>query len=61
MSRHGAERRGGGDRAAHRHEWIHLERVEEYQQEEVTDGFMDLEEDHSFVGKSLVGELFPSD
>ncbi|KAK0497977.1 hypothetical protein EDD18DRAFT_1284515 [Armillaria luteobubalina] len=39
---------------------IHLEEVEEYQQEEVIDALMDLEEDYPKVGKSLVGELFPS-
>ncbi|SJL08718.1 uncharacterized protein ARMOST_12087 [Armillaria ostoyae] len=39
---------------------IHLEKVDEYQQEEVMDALMDLEEDYPKVGKSLVGELFPS-
>ncbi|PBK87263.1 hypothetical protein ARMGADRAFT_1016768 [Armillaria gallica] len=39
---------------------IHLEKIEEYQQEEVMDALMDLEEDYPNVGKSLVGELFPS-
>ncbi|KAK0236546.1 hypothetical protein EDD85DRAFT_770665 [Armillaria nabsnona] len=39
---------------------IHLEKVEEYQQEEVMYALMDLEEDYPKVGKSLVGELFPS-
>ncbi len=39
---------------------IHLEKVEEYQQEDVMDALMDLEEDYPTIGKSLVGELFPS-
>ncbi|KAK0497974.1 hypothetical protein EDD18DRAFT_1160441 [Armillaria luteobubalina] len=39
---------------------IHLEKVEEYQQEEVMDALMDLEEDYPKVGQSLVSELFPS-
>ncbi|KAK0431195.1 hypothetical protein EV421DRAFT_2011865 [Armillaria borealis] len=39
---------------------IHLEKVDEYQQEEVMDALMDLEEDYPKVGKSLVTELFPS-
>ncbi|KAK0213732.1 hypothetical protein IW262DRAFT_1279926 [Armillaria fumosa] len=39
---------------------IHLEKVEEYQQEEVMDALMDLEEDYPKVGRSLVSELFPS-
>ncbi|KAK0462712.1 hypothetical protein IW261DRAFT_177294 [Armillaria novae-zelandiae] len=39
---------------------IHLEKVEEYQRGEVMDALMDLEEDYPKVGKSLVGELFPS-
>ncbi|PBK95519.1 hypothetical protein ARMGADRAFT_802716 [Armillaria gallica] len=39
---------------------IHLEKIEEYEQEKVMDTLMDLEEDYPRVGKSLVTEFFPS-
>ncbi|KAK0189969.1 hypothetical protein F5146DRAFT_1053382 [Armillaria mellea] len=40
---------------------IHLERIEEIQQEKIMDALMDLEEGYVKVGKALVTEFFPKE